>query len=124
MNWSDYPNFTKDEFDCQETGENEIKPELMDKIQLLRGAFGNPMVISSGFRSVDHSIEKRKPKGGSHTTGLACDIKVQGSDAYKLVRLAYELGFTGIGINQKGNSRFIHLDVATTGFYRPSIWSY
>ena len=124
MNWNDYSNFNKEEFDCQETGENEMKPEFMVKLQKLRDQYGKGMVISSGFRSKLHSIEINKVKSGSHTTGLACDIAVSGSDAFQLVRLALELGFKGVGIKQKGNSRFIHLDIATTGFYRPSIWSY
>lgn len=122
--WDKYPNFSKAEFDCQETGENQMKHEFMEKLQELRKEYGKPMVISSGFRSVNHSIEKRKSKGGSHTTGLACDISVRGSDAFRLVRLAFELGFTGIGINQKGSGRFVHLDIAKKGFLRPNIWSY
>lgn len=124
IDWNKYPNFSKEEFDCQETGENEMKPEFMEKLQELRGKYNKPMIISSGFRSVNHSIERRKPKSGSHTTGLACDISVSGSDAFKIVSLAFELGFTGVGINQKGSNRFIHLDIAKIGFYRPTVWSY
>ena len=35
-------------------------------------------------------------------------------------------GFTGIGVNQKGGGRFIHLDIAEIENYspRPHIWSY
>ena len=34
--------------------------------------------------------------------------------------------FTGVGINQKGSSRFIHLDQLheKDGYPRPTIWSY
>jgi hypothetical protein len=34
-----------------------------------------------------------------------------------------ELGFTGIGVQQKGTGRFIHVDL-TVGQNRPTVWSY
>lgn len=33
--WSKYPNFKQSEFDCKETGENDMQPEFMDKLQAL-----------------------------------------------------------------------------------------
>ena len=47
-------------------------------------------------------------------------------DALKLLELAIKLGFTGFGINQKGSSRFIHLDTLenSSARPRPTIWSY
>ena len=112
INWNDYKNFKKSEFDCKETGENNMQKEFMDKLQELRNRFGKPIIISSGFRSVKHSIEAKKSKGGYHTKGLACDIACYSNTAYDIVKIALELGFTGIGVNQKGNSgRFIHLDL-------------
>jgi hypothetical protein len=35
-------------------------------------------------------------------------------------------GFKGIGVNQKGNGRFIHLDIGEMedGRPRPHLWSY
>jgi hypothetical protein len=38
----------------------------------------------------------------------------------RFLRLALELGFTGIGVQQKGTGRFIHLDLRAV----PAIWSY
>lgn len=127
INWNDYPNFTKEEFDCKETGENNMQPEFMQHLQNLRELYGKPMRITSGFRSVNHSIEKRKKRAGAHTTGQAVDIAVDRTDAHRLLELAFDYGFTGIGIQQKGGGRFIHLDTIepdTEGFIRPTIWSY
>lgn len=58
--------------------------------------------------------------------GRACDVVVSGQDAFALVDMAITLGFTGIGIQQKGTGRFIHLDDLREedGFLRPTIWSY
>jgi hypothetical protein len=55
-----------------------------------------------------------------HSTGLACDVGVQGADAHEILRLAMHLGFTGIGVQQKGAGRFIHLDLRQA----PTVWSY
>jgi zinc D-Ala-D-Ala carboxypeptidase len=40
--------------------------------------------------------------------------------------VALKHGITGVGVNQKGGARFIHLDdLEPTGhFPRPTIWSY
>ncbi len=126
MNWNDYPNFSKSEFDCKHSGFNQMKPEFMYKLQKLREAYGKPMRITSGYRHKTHPIEAKKSKIGAHATGQAADIGVDRGDAYELLKLALELGFTGIGIQQKGGGRFIHLDTleASADFIRPTIWSY
>lgn len=118
--WGKYASFSKEEFDCQETGENEMQHAFMVKLQTLRDTFGRPMVVSSGYRSPSHSIEARKSSPGTHAQGIAVDIAVDREDAVTLLRLALSQGFTGIGIQQKGSGRFIHLDTRE----HPTIWSY
>ena len=83
-------------------------------------------VVSSGYRCPNHSIEAKKSKPGTHTTGLAVDILCRGEEAYKIITYAQEYGFTGIGVNQKGSGRFIHLDIADHSEERPrpTVWSY
>lgn len=125
MDWNNYPNFSASEFDCKHTGRNEMQPDFMAKLQKLRGLFGKPMVITSGYRDPSHPVEAKKDQPGAHSLGVAADIAVEREDAYKLLMLAFRVGFTGIGIQQKGTSRFIHLDCASEGrFPRPTIWSY
>lgn len=125
-NWSRYPNFAKHEFDCKHTGQNRMQSEFMERLQELRIAYGRPMIISSGYRHETHPIEARKAQAGAHSTGRACDVAVMGGDALRLVALAVEHGFSGIGVQQKGSGRFIHLDDLTheLGAARPWIWSY
>lgn len=126
MNWSDYPNFSAEEFRCKHTGKDGMQPDFMARLQRLRNAYGKPMRITSGFRDRTHPVEASKRGTGAHTTGRAVDIAVQGADARLLVALAIDHGFTGIGIKQHGPSRFIHLDdiPGTAGQPRPTIWSY
>jgi uncharacterized protein YcbK (DUF882 family) len=126
-NFDLYPNFSKHEFDCKHTGKNEMKHSFMSKLQALRTAYGKPLKINSGYRDYTHPIEAKKPKkNGAHPTGEAADIAIDRKEAYKVLKIAVELGFTGIGFKQKGSGRFIHLDTIEDNpdQPRPSIWSY
>jgi uncharacterized protein YcbK (DUF882 family) len=125
MNWDKYPNFSEEEFACSETGECKMSASFMKKMQELRDVYGNPMTITSGYRSPKHSIEASKPTGklSTHARGCAADIACNGQQAYEIMKLAFQLGFTGIGVSQKGSARFVHLDTFS-GSPRPNIWSY
>ena len=83
---------------------------FMLKIEILREALGFSFPVTSGYRCPQHPIEARKSSPGAHSTGHAVDIRVRGKSAYRLLQGALSGGFTGIGVSQKGLSRFIHLD--------------
>jgi len=123
LNWDNYPNFSEAEFACSHTGTCEMQEHFMDALQELRTIYAKPMPITSGYRSPEHPIEARKNKPGTHATGLAADIACSGQDAYDILQIAFELGFSGIGVQQKGSGRFIHLDMWEDG-PRPNVWSY
>jgi len=124
VNWDKYPNFKAAEFACQHCNAQGIKEELVAKIQQLRTAYGKPLRITSGYRCPKHPVEARKTAPGAHALGLAADIGVEGAEAYKVLKIALELGFTGIGVQQKGSGRFLHLDIRDGQLPTPSIWSY
>ena len=116
-----YKNFTQAELACKHCGKEGIKPEFMDRLQALRTAYNAPMPISSAYRCPDHPIEKAKGSvSGTHAQGIAADIAVQGKDAHRLMALAFQMGFKGIGVQQKGSGRFIHLDLRDS----ETVWSY
>lgn len=128
MTWQPdrWPNFTEHEFSCKGSGRCEMDVAFMDKLQTLRDSFGKPMIITSGYRSPAYNA-KVSSTGltGPHTTGKACDVSVYGRDAYLLIQLAMKMNFTGIGINQRGAGRFVHLDnLAPPEFPRPALWTY
>ncbi len=122
MNWADYPYFTKAEFDCKYTGKNEMQPEFMAKLQLLREKYGKPMIVTSGYRHWTHPVEARKGHTtGEHTRGTCADIAcTSGLDRYKIIQLALQLGFPRIGIAKT----FIHLGIGGAGLPSPAIWDY
>ena len=122
-----WPNFAHRELACSETGECEMDEAFMDRLQLLRDHYGHPLPITSGYRSPAHSIEVAKSTPGTHAKGRAVDIACAGVDAYDILTEALVSGFTGIGVKQKGEHRFLHLDDLAYGEHtvpRPSIWSY
>jgi uncharacterized protein YcbK (DUF882 family) len=118
--------FTEDEMKCKGSGTCEMDPQFMVKLDALRKKFGKPIIITSGYRSYEYNISIGGSKNSAHVQGKAADIAVSHADAYKIVGIAIELGFTGIGVSQKGSGRFIHVDTAdnTTKQPRPHIWSY
>jgi zinc D-Ala-D-Ala carboxypeptidase len=93
----------------------------MERLQKARDIFG-PMRISSGYRCAKHPLEAKKARPGAHASGHAADVAVRGEEAHRLLKIALEVGFTGIGVQQKGEGRFIHLDDLDNDL-RPTVWS-
>lgn len=111
--------FELSEFDCSETGDNEMVPEFLERLDQLREACGFPFHITSGFRAPSHSAEKDKPNGpGTHSRGIAADIAVSnGEQRMVLISTALSMGFSGIGVAKT----FVHVDIRKT---TPVLWSY
>lgn len=120
--WDKYPNFSKEEFDCKHTGENNMQHEFMEKLQKIRQVYNKPMTITSGFRSKKHPIEARKThSNGEHTQGMCADIAcTNSSDRFQLISLALANGITRIGIAKT----FIHLGIGGKGLPNNVIWEY
>lgn len=119
--------FTRAELACRHCGEIEMNRTFMAKLEAMRRAAGFPFIVTSAYRCPEHNqrVSSTGPTG-AHTTGRAVDIAVRGERAYWIVANAYRYGFTGVGVQQKGGSRFVHLDDLTAegGFPRPNVWSY
>lgn len=112
--------------ECGSTGE-EMDARFMVRLVRLREAFGRPMPLTSAYRCPAYNERVSSTgRAGPHTRRRAVDVRVAGEDAYRLVRLALEHGFTGIGVRQHGPwaGRFVHLDDLQAGFPRPRLWSY
>ena len=111
--------FTESEFNEFE----KMNPELLEKLDQLREAYGYPIKLTSTYRSPDHPIEAKKTKPGEHAYGAAVDIACVGGEAtFKLVKAAIEVGFTRIGVSRKNN--FVHVGVGYDGAPPITIWTY
>ena len=107
MKKDEYKYFKIEDFDCQETGENEMDESFIRALDHLREACGFPFNITSGYRSPNHSIENAKDNPGTHAQGIACDIYVTGGrQRMQIVKHASALGFNGIGVAKS----FVHVD--------------
>ena len=110
--------FKIEDFDCKETGENDMSVDFIHALDQLRAACGFPFIVTSGYRSKKHSVEKRKPNGGGmHTKGIAADIKVSGgAQRLSIVKHASAMGMS-VGVAKT----FVHVDIRKT---EPMCWCY
>jgi len=109
--------FKLSDFNCQETSENEMDVDFIHALDQLRAACGFPFIVTSGYRSKDHSIEKAKKIAGTHAHGIAADIKVSGgAQRLAIVKHASALGMS-VGVAKS----FVHVDVRKT---EPMCWCY
>jgi uncharacterized protein YcbK (DUF882 family) len=119
--------FNLNEFTCKCGCQKALmSEEFLQRLDALRGVFGKPMVVTSGYRCPKHNAKvSTTGSNGPHTTGNAVDIAASGTDAYNLAYLAIKFGFTGIGVRQNGphEARFLHLDTLE-GNTRPWLWTY
>ena len=119
--------FLHSEFDqkgLEGSGKEFMDYVFINNLDVLRHKCGFPFIISSGYRSPEYNNEvSTTGLTGAHTTGRAADILVSRSNAYTVLRNAFEMGcFEGIGVNQKGDKRFIHLDMLPRK--QTALWSY
>lgn len=120
--------FKESELRCRcGCGQTHMDKAFMQKLEDLRQAMELPLVISSGYRCPAHNAAvSTTGEGGPHTTGCAVDIAISGYEAHRLLLFASYIGFTGVGVSQRGDKRFIHLDdlPPSTTRPRPWVWSY
>jgi uncharacterized protein YcbK (DUF882 family) len=125
-----WPHFTVREMACRcGCGEIVVVVDFMDRLEAIRKKLSRPMVVTSGYRCPDYNDQvSTTGPDGPHTTGRAADVKIFGEGALRLATLAPGLGFTGVGLKQRGirAGRFLHLDdlAAAPGRPRPWMWTY
>jgi DNA-binding NarL/FixJ family response regulator len=73
------------------------------------------MKITSGYRCPKHPIEAKKAAPGAHSTGLACDIGVSGSEAHQVLLLAME------GLSTKAIAERLYISARTVDKHRANI---
>jgi len=100
--------FRESEFSDRYTGEHGVKLFFVERLNVLRKSCGFEFIINSGYRTRNHPIEKIKQTIGTHTLGIAADVRVtSGYQRRCIVAGAIRLGFRGIGVHKN----FIHIDM-------------
>lgn len=121
------PHFNASELVCQCGCGMLPKLASVERLERVRVRVGFPLPVTSAARCPKHNAAVSSTgENGPHTTGCAFDLGVDGAKALMLIIAAREEGFTGIGVNQKGKARFVHIDDLPNapGQPRPWCWSY
>lgn len=107
--------FQPEEFACPCCGLANIDPALLERLEVLRADYGQPIIVTSGFRCKSHNAKVGGRSNSQHLLGKAADIT--GPDVDKLYDLAIN-HFYSVGDGR--NRNFIHVDL------RPEVrrWDY
>ena len=94
-----------------------LRPEMREKLNLLRAWYGKPLVVTSSLRSTAKNQSVGGATDSSHTLapdGLYSGIdlavvggKLDGQARYNLISYSFAIGFRRIGVY----TRHIHLDI-------------
>lgn len=85
--------FTTAEFACHHCGKVVVEPELVRRLEVLRGILGRPITIVSGYRCAVHNRAVGGARGSKHVLGQAADLQTRTCTLAQ----ARAAGFTGIG---------------------------
>ena len=115
MTPSPWTYFTEEELSCHcldcDFGPEKMDDQFMTNLVALRAECNFPFPFTSAIRCPQHNMnESSTGPNGPHTTGRAVDIAVNRGRARILMANADAIRFPGLGVQQKGVKRFIHLD--------------
>jgi hypothetical protein len=110
-----YKYFKLSEFDSPDRpGSGELmEPEVVQALDICRDIYGFPMVITSGFRTIEYNrdlMERGYPASpkSSHLLGWAADIAVPNNERrFLLLEALLDAGFTRVGIGRD----YFHVDM-------------
>lgn len=101
-------NFKLREFQCRDGNfQVRLDAKLLKKLQELRDIVGRPIIINSGYRTVEYNKKIGGSPNSQHILGRAVDIVIPPLDPREIAEVAESIGFGGIGIYED----FVHVDV-------------
>lgn len=103
------PHFRLLEFQCRCCGCVKLHPELLVKLEDLRGAWGSPLLLTSGFRCAKHNKDVKGAEGSLHLMGQAADVAVLQANQAGFIDAAKETGFDQA--IPYGSRNFVHLGI-------------
>ena len=106
-------NFRVREFACQDGSDPVfIADKLVNILQAIRNHFGQPVNITSGYRTVSHNKKVGGATYSQHIYGTAADIQVSGVSPSDVADYAEKLLPNTGGIGRYKD--FTHIDVRKT----------
>ena len=100
--------FEVSEFDCKcGCGLNNIKPELVRRLDQVREEYGQPIIINSGCRCPEWNEHEGGKPVSRHLMGRAADLRVlDSSERFQLLQICMKY-FNRIGVYEY----CIHVDI-------------
>lgn len=108
VNFQLSPHFRLIEFASRD-GADEVlvHPALVDLLETVREEFGEPIHVTSGYRSPSHNRAVGGARDSRHTMGLAADVIIKRVSPSDIAEFAAKHAIGGLGTY----STFCHLDV-------------
>lgn len=110
-------NFRAREFDCPGKGccsSTPIDEKLVEFLQNIRNHFQKPIVILA-YRCPEYNSKVNNAASRSyHTFGQAADFHIDGVPCKEIAKYAESIGVKGIGLYDKKDGDFVHIDTRTT----------
>lgn len=121
------PNFKRSEFACKcGCGYDTVDHELIEILEITRGRYDTPIIITSGCRCITHNekiqLESNPDyvsysSNSQHLYGRAADIKIHGVDTSRVYNFINRHAPNKLGLGLY--SSWVHVDTRTNG---PARW--
>ena len=114
------PGFRVREFRCKDGSDEILVDEaLVLLLQCIREHFGEPVTITSGYRTASHNTKVGGSKSSQHLLGRAADIQVQDTDPLAVAAYAESLmpDWGGVGrypVKAGRATGWVHVDTRAT----------
>jgi uncharacterized protein YcbK (DUF882 family) len=106
---SNFPNFHPREIACNGTGILKVHIPSLEALQRVRKAFGQPMFVTSAYRSPEHNRRVGGSPRSQHMQGRAFDIAIESERQGDRIEAA-ALNEDVRGLGRYPSRHFIHLD--------------
>lgn len=101
--------FNLREFQCPCCHRVMVHPRLVRMLEKLRGMFGRPLILTSGYRCLPHNRDVGGVDHSLHMIGQAVDVAVMAIQQHDFTAYAVQAGFDSVLPNRMRN--YVHLGI-------------
>lgn len=114
--------FMLKEFASHDTGEVMLDARLLDLLEIIRIRINEPLIITSGYRTLEWNRKVKGVFNSYHRLGMAADITAKKVSLIKLAFTCARSFVPGMVVYEKEN--FIHIEMKSHAKYSiPESWT-